>query len=158
MVLYDRYSGLVFAVACHVVLDPRTAEDISQEVFLQLWQKVHCFDPARGSLGAWLTVVTRHRAIDVVRSRKPDVNIDDVVIPIDSKQISDLFRKEIWARMGEALSRMPEPQMQVLEMAYFQGMTQEEISAKTGAPLGTVKSRTRLALNWIRKKLIDKGL
>ncbi len=154
MTLYDRYSKLVFAVANHVVADAGVAEDISQEVFLQLWQKVHSFDPARGSLGAWLTVVTRHRAIDVTRKRKADVNIEDVVIPIDSKQLSEFSKKEITGKVCRALDGLPEAQQEVFKMAYFQGMTQEEISAKTGEPLGTVKSRARLALNWMRKKFL----
>ena len=80
--LYDRYSGVVYAVALRVLGDTGAAEDILQEVFLQLWRNPGAFDAARGSLGAWLAVITRNRAIDSLRRRKPETDIEDVILSV----------------------------------------------------------------------------
>lgn len=151
--LYDHYSRLVYSVAHHVLYDEGAAEDITQEVFLQLWRSPDSFNPARGSLSTWLTVVSRHRAIDKCRKCRAEIDVADVVIPIDGKQYRDFRHNESMGKVDALLSGMPAHLRTALCLAYMEGLTHSEISARTGDPLGTVKSRIRLGLEWIRKRL-----
>ena len=149
--LYDRYSSIVYSVALRVVADTAAAEDIVQDVFMQLWRKPAAFDSARGSMGAWLAVIARNRGIDALRKRRPESDIDDVVISF-TPDLADAAER---ARMGEkvrgALASLPSSQRAALELAYFEGMTQAEIAEKTGEPLGTIKTRVRTGLTALRK-------
>jgi RNA polymerase sigma-70 factor (ECF subfamily) len=149
--LYDRYSSIVYAVALRVLGDTMAAEDILQEVFLQLWRNPNAFDAARGSLGPWLAVITRNRAIDTLRKRKPETDIEDVVVSVtpDLATQSDRMRSAEKAR--GVLSAMPSSQRSALEMAYFEGLSHSEIATKTGEPLGTIKTRIRAGLTALRK-------
>jgi RNA polymerase sigma-70 factor, ECF subfamily len=151
--LYDRYSALVFSVARHVLFDESAAEDITQEIFLKLWRNPDSFDSARGSLRTWLTVVSRHRAIDRCRRRKVEINLADVVIPIDARQFGEVQLRQNVQRMADLFVEMPLHLRNTLQLAYFEGLTHTEISIRMGEPLGTVKSRIRLGLEWIRKRL-----
>lgn len=151
--LYDRYSKLVFRVAHQVLRDPGTSDDVLQDVFLQLWRVPEAFDPAKGSLATWLTVVSRRRAIDWLRRRKGEVGIADLVIPINAKQLADAAMKQITNRVGVFLQEMPEELRLLFVLAYIHGLTHTEISERTGYPLGTTKTRIRLAMSLIRKKL-----
>jgi RNA polymerase sigma-70 factor (ECF subfamily) len=154
--LYDRYSQLVFSVAHQVLRDPGTSEDVLQEVFLQLWQVPEAFDPAKGSLATWLTVVSRRRAVDQLRKRRGEIDVADVVVPTAARQLADVAQNQITDKVRLCLEGMPEKLRVTFELAYMQGLTHSEISERTGDPLGTTKSRIRLALNWIRKKLDNK--
>ena len=149
--LYDRYSSIVYAVALRVLGDTGAAEDVLQEVFLQLWRNPGAFDSARGSLAAWLAVITRNRAIDVLRKRKPETDIEDVIVSVAPDLASDADRTRVAAKIRGVLSAMPSPQRSALEMAYFEGLTHSEIANKTGEPLGTVKTRIRAGLLALRK-------
>jgi RNA polymerase sigma-70 factor (ECF subfamily) len=150
--LYDRYSGIVYSVALRVLNDTGVAEDVLQEVFLQLWRSPSVFDSSRGSLGAWLAVIARHRAIDFLRKRKPDTDIADVVISVDCDLESEAGRKSSVAKIRGVMASMPAQQRTALEMAFFQEMSHAEIAAKTGEPLGTIKTRIRTALLYLRKE------
>jgi RNA polymerase sigma-70 factor, ECF subfamily len=151
--LYDRYSQVLFRVANQVLHDPGTSEDVLQEVFLQLWRVPDAFDPAKGSLATWLTIVSRRRAIDRLRERKGELDVANVVVPINAKQLADAALNQITDKVRLVLEDMPEKLRVPFELAYAQGLTHREISEQTGDPLGTTKSRIRLAMNLIRKKL-----
>jgi RNA polymerase sigma-70 factor (ECF subfamily) len=150
--LYGRYSGIVYSVALRVLNDTGAAEDVLQEVFLQLWRNPSVFDSSRGSLGAWLAVIARHRAIDFLRKRKPDTDLEDVVISVDCDLESETGRKKSVAKIRSVMANMPAEQRSALEMAFFQEMSHAEIAAKTGEPLGTIKTRIRSALLNLRKE------
>jgi RNA polymerase sigma-70 factor, ECF subfamily len=148
--LYERYSSIVYSVALRVLGDTGAAEDILQDVFIQLWRNPDAFDATRGSLGGWLAVVTRNRAIDSLRKRRPETDISDVVVSIEP----DLRGAE-WSRAAGkirgALGNMAPPQRAALEMAFFEGLTHSEIAERTGEPLGTIKTRIRSGLQGLRK-------
>lgn len=151
--LYERYSSIVYAVALRVLGDTGAAEDVLQEVFLQLWRSPQTYDASRGSLPAWLAVITRNRAIDLLRKRKPDIDIADVVVYCDPK----IFQSAEWSgaleKIRGSLSTMPVAQRSAMEMAFFEGLTHMEIAKKTGDPLGTIKTRIRSGLTILRKAL-----
>jgi RNA polymerase sigma-70 factor (ECF subfamily) len=151
--LHDRYAQIVYSVALRVLGETSQAEDILQEIFLQLWRNPQSFDSNRGSLGAWLAVIARHRAIDHLRRRRPETDIDDVVVCVDSnlEQLAD--RNMAAAKIRSAVEKLPPDQRKPLEMAFFQGLTHTEIAAKTGEPLGTIKTRIRAALLALRRVL-----
>ncbi|MGC2447588.1 MAG: sigma-70 family RNA polymerase sigma factor [Candidatus Sulfotelmatobacter sp.] len=149
--LYDRYSPVVYAVALRVLGDTMAAEDVLQEVFLQLWRNPGAFDAARGSLGPWLAVISRNRAIDALRKRKPETDIEDVVISVAPDLASEADRSRAAEKVRGVLGAMPQLQRSALEMAYFQGLSHSEIANKTGEPLGTIKTRIRAGLMTLRK-------
>jgi len=151
--LYDRYSALVYAVALRVLTDTGAAEDVLQEVFMQLWRHPASFDARRGSLGPWLAVIARHRAIDVLRKRRPQTDLEDVVITIEANLEDNAERARALEKVRTSLRAMPDNQRKTLEMAFFEGMTHSEIAAQTGEPLGTVKTRIRAALMALRRAL-----
>lgn len=149
--LYDRYSSVVYAVALRVLGDAGAAEDVLQEVFLQLWRNPAGFDAARGSLGAWLAVISRNRAIDLLRRRRPEADIEDVVLSVAPDLAAEADRSRAAEKIRGVLGTMPVPQRSALEMAYFEGMSHSEIASKTGEPLGTIKTRIRAGLMVLRK-------
>jgi RNA polymerase sigma-70 factor, ECF subfamily len=149
--LYDRYSGIVYSVALRVLGDTSAAEDILQEVFIQLWRSPAAFDSSRGNLGAWLAVIARNRAIDNMRKRRPETDIEDVLVSIEPDLAGDAERTRAMDKVRRALGAMSPAQRSALEMAYFEGLTHTEIASKTGEPLGTVKTRIRAGLLALRK-------
>jgi RNA polymerase sigma-70 factor, ECF subfamily len=149
--LYDRYSSVVYAVALRVLGDTGSAEDVLQEVFLQLWRNPAAFDVARGSLGAWLAVIARNRAIDSLRRRRPETDIEDVIVSVAPDLASEADRSRAAEKVRSVLGAMPAAQRSALEMAYFEGMSHSEIAAKSGEPLGTIKTRIRAGLMALRK-------
>ena len=149
--LYDRYSSVVYAVALRVLGDTGAAEDILQEVFLQLWRNPGAFDAARGSLGPWLAVITRNRAIDALRRRRPETDIEDVIVSVAPDLAGDADRSRAAEKVRGVLGTMSAPQRNALEMAYFEGLSHSEIASKTGEPLGTIKTRIRAGLVSLRK-------
>lgn len=153
--IYDRHSQLVFTVACHVVHNRQTAEDISQEVFLQLWNEPQSYNPERGILRTWLTVITRHRAIDYNRKHREEENLDYQNLPVDPSTNCGAYDWVDLDKVRALLQRLPIEQREVFELAYFGGLTHTEITERTGYPLGTVKSRIRLVLKNMRQTLID---
>ena len=148
--LYDRYSSLVYAVALRVLGDTGAAEDVLQEIFFQLWRKPSAFDSARGSMGAWLSVIARNRAIDALRKRKPETDMEDVVLSVETDFADNADRSRAMDKIRGALKTMAVPQRSALEMAFFEGLTHSEIAQKTGEPLGTIKTRIRAGLLSLR--------
>ena len=149
--LYDRYSPVVYAVALRVLGETAAAEDILQEIFMQLWRKPSAFDASRGTLAPWLAVIARNRALDLLRKRKPQTDIDEIVVSIEPDLASEVERNSMAQKVRSTLNQMPPAQRSALEMAYFEGYTHSEISEKTGEPLGTVKTRIRTGLTLLRK-------
>jgi RNA polymerase sigma-70 factor (ECF subfamily) len=153
-VLYDRYSSLVYSVALRVLGDTGAAEDVLQEVFMQLWRNPGLFDSSRGNIAPWLAVITRNRSIDSLRKRRPETDIDDVIVSVEPDMAGDAERSRAMEKVRGALGTMPLPQRSALEMAYFEGLTHTEIAAKTGEPLGTIKTRIRAGLLALRKAVV----
>ena len=149
--LYDRYSSIVYSVALRVLADTGAAEDVLQEVFMQLWRNPTAFDSSRGSLGAWLAVITRNRSIDALRKRRSETDIDDVIVSVQPDLASEAERARALEKVRGVLGSMPVSQRTALELAFFEGLTHTEIAGKTGEPLGTIKTRIRSGLLTIRK-------
>lgn len=149
--LYDRYSAIVYSIALRVLGDTGKAEDILQEVFMQLWRNPGGFDSSRGHLAPWLAVIARNRAIDLLRKRHPETDIEDVVVSVEPDMAGEAERARAMEKVRGTLGAMPPAQRAALEMAYFEGLSHTEISAKTGEPLGTIKTRIRAGLLALRK-------
>lgn len=152
--VYDEYSGLVYGVALRVLHNAQAAQDVTQEVFLQLWRNPAAFDDSRGRLAPWLAVITRHKAVDSLRKRRFEVGLQENSPP--PKSTSSDARPYCVADAEKAktlMARLPAEQRQALELAFLDGLTHVEIAARIGEPLGTVKSRIRLGLLFLRKEL-----
>lgn len=149
--LYDRYSSIVYSVALRVLGNTAAAEDIVQEVFMQLWRSPDAFDASRGSLPGWLAIIARNRAIDSLRKRRPESDINEVVVSIEPDLAGGVEWKRALENIRNALARLSSPQRSALEMSFFEGLTHTEIAAKTGEPLGTIKTRIRTGLVTLRK-------
>ena len=150
--LYDRYGKVVYAVALRVLQDAGGAEDVLQDVFLQLWRNPDAFDSSRGNLAAWLAVISRHRAIDRLRQRRPETDIEDCVITGGPDIRDETERKLVIDKVRAVVQEMSPDQRTALEMAFFEGLTHTEIAEKTGEPLGTIKTRIRSGLQFLRAK------
>jgi RNA polymerase sigma-70 factor (ECF subfamily) len=151
--LYDRYSRVVYSVALRVLRDPSSAEDVLQDVFLGVWRKPETFVSARGSLGGWLAVVARNRAIDTLRRKRPSEQVEEIHLASPFNLADQAERNTLMQRARAILLHLPLEQRKTLEMAYFDGLTHTEIAEITGDPLGTVKTRIRSALLSLRKEL-----
>jgi RNA polymerase sigma-70 factor (ECF subfamily) len=161
-VLYDRYSRVVYSFALRIVGDPQLAEEILQEVFFRVWQQGSGFQSNRGSLITWLLSITHNLAIDEVRKRnrrpqKADSEDPELVLGAMADENTDI-EQEVWlsgvrTAIVEALARVPKEQRDVIELAYFRGLTQRELAETLGQPLGTVKTRMRLGLQKLREQL-----
>ncbi len=157
--LYDRYGNLMYSLAFSILGTTQEAEDLIQEIFLVLWRNC-TYNPARGSFKSFLMVLVRSRAIDQVRSRQAVLRRNERSshealhqtsrLPLDAA-VSD----EISQRVKAAMAELPDNQRQALEMSYFEGLTQVEISNHLNVPLGTVKSWVRLSFNKLRHSLDD---
>jgi RNA polymerase sigma-70 factor (ECF subfamily) len=149
--LFDRYSKIVYSVALRVLRDPGLAEDVLQEVFMQIWRNPDGFTAARGSLGGWLAVVSRNRSIDVLRRKRPTDSVDEIALASPYNLADESERNIMMDRARSAIVLLPTEQRKTLEMAFFDGLTHSEIAEMTGDPLGTVKTRIRSALLSVRK-------
>ncbi len=149
--LFDRYSKVVYSVALRVLRDPASAEDVLQEIFMQIWRSPDGFIATRGSLGGWLAVVSRNRSIDALRRRRPSDQIDDLSLASNYNLADEAERNCMIEKAREVINVLPAEQRKTLEMAFFDGLTHSEIAEMTGDPLGTVKTRIRSALLTVRK-------
>ena len=149
--IFDRYSKVVYSVALRVLRDPASAEDILQEIFMQIWRNPERFVATRGSLGGWLAVVSRNRSIDQLRRRRPTDSVDDVVLASPYNLADEAERNGMMEKARVVIQQLPKEQRKTLEMAFFDGLTHSEIAEMTGDPLGTVKTRIRSALLVLRK-------
>jgi RNA polymerase sigma-70 factor, ECF subfamily len=160
--LYDRYSRTVFGVGLKLLGGDRSsAEEVVQEVFLKVWRSSHTFDPSRGSFSTWLYRVTRSVALDLHRKRAHRVRqVPDgdphIAATKDASDDPQEVVDESWLswRVSRALEVLDAPHREVIDLAYFGGFSQREISERTGVPLGTVKTRTASAYKRLRKELV----
>ncbi len=159
-VLYDRYASLVYKLAIRILASPQEAEDLTQEIFLTLWRSGK-YNPDRGSLGSFLTTLTRSRAIDKLRSRSTSLKFLQKLSQMTTTETStptpfesaSLSQRSQYVR--HALAQLPNNKRQVLEMAYYEGLSQSEIAKQLNIPLGTIKTWARQALLNLRENLKD---
>ena len=156
--LYDRYRVMAYSIALRITSDASLAEDVVQDAFLGVWRNASRYVEGRGSVKTWVLAIVHHRAIDAVRRRRPTTELperEDIPPP-------QLTVPDIWpdvaaeldrAEIADALATLPPAQREAIELAYWGGLTQQEIAERTGAPLGTVKSRVRLGLLALRAAL-----
>jgi RNA polymerase sigma-70 factor, ECF subfamily len=149
--LFDRYSKIVYSVALRVLRDPAAAEDVLQEVFMQIWRNPSGFVATRGSLGGWLAVVSRNRSIDALRRKRPTESVDEMALASNYNLADEAERNNMMEKARGVIHQLPMEQRKTLEMAFFDGLTHSEIAEMTGDPLGTVKTRIRSALSTLRK-------
>lgn len=153
--LYDRYSRPVFATGIRSLGDAQLAEELVQDAFTKVWQGASSFDPERASFATWLYRITRNRAVDLARRRRvrPDSAGEDRLRALSGGPEPEAS-VDGWD-VARALSRIPEEHREVLTLAYFEGLSQREISQRTGVPLGTIKSRTTAALKRLHRTLVN---
>jgi RNA polymerase sigma-70 factor (ECF subfamily) len=149
--LFDRYSKVVYSVSLRVLRDPASAEDVLQEIFMQIWRNPDGFIATRGSLGGWLAVVSRNRSIDTLRRKRPSEQVDDMQLASPYNLADEAERNNMMEKARGVIHLLPAEQRKTLEMAFFDGLTHSEIAEMTGDPLGTVKTRIRSALGTLRK-------
>ena len=159
--LYDRYRAILFGLLMRILNNREEAEDVLQEVFLQVWRKADDFDENRGRPFTWLVTLGRSRGIDRLRSLSARERVAEAgareVIEVISDAANDAFRSEQRGLVNDALAQLPDEQKRPLMLAYFEGLTQSEIATRLGAPLGTVKTRMRTGLMRLREQLAGKG-
>ncbi len=159
--LYDRYRVILFGLLVRILNSREEAEDVLQEVFLQVWRRAADFDETRGRPFTWLVTLARSRGIDRLRSlaARDRVAIAGAREPTEqvSDAVADAFRSEQRGLVTSALDQLPEDQRRAITLAYFDGLTQSEIAAKLNAPLGTVKTRMRTGLIKLKEMLGNKG-
>lgn len=157
--LYDRYGKLAFSVIFRVVRNQSTAEDLLQETFLRVWNRVQAFDGEKGALGPWILTVARNRAIDYLRSldgrmAKSSLEIEKMETPrVFSDMETKLFDKDRIENLKGAFEKLSPNQRMVIELAYFEGLSQSEMAEKMNQPLGTVKTWVRSALKALRDEI-----
>lgn len=164
--LYRRYSRLLYSLACRMVGDPRLAEDLVQEVFVAVWQHAPSYASQIASVSSWMTSIMRHRAYDYLRRMSRRHTSQEVSWEADGQEVSsgspDLW-DEAWrslqgALVRECLLRLRPEQRAMIELAFFDGLTQSEIAAACQIPLGTVKARIRLGMQHLKRELEKRGV
>ncbi len=159
--IYERYSSAVYSLARYMLRSEAVAEEATQDVFLNIWHKASSFNLSRGQPKTWIMSVAHHKIIDIIRSRRRAEAISDPkeyetldLLPSDQVSTDEAVVRNLEAeRVRRALERLPAAQQEVVTLAYFGGLSQSEIAAKLGQPLGTVKTRARLALQKLREEL-----
>jgi RNA polymerase sigma-70 factor (ECF subfamily) len=157
---YDQYAGLLFSIAVKVLNDARDAEDVLQEVFMQIWNRADAYDPLLGKPASWAVTITRNKAIDRIRASQrrsrllEQATVETDVTPDHSPSANEkLHGKENAAMIRSVVAALPPEQRHAIELAFFSGLTQDEISQKLQEPLGTIKARIRRGMLKLREKL-----
>lgn len=157
--LYDRYGRLVYSLIVRIVRDTGVAEDLVQETFLRVWTRSGGFDDERGALGAWLVAVARNRALDHVRSlgarmARSTLDIQETEDPSAFRELeTGILNADLVRRVRSALEKLNSNQRVVIELAYFEGLSQTEMAERLGQPLGTIKTWVRTALKLLREEV-----
>ena len=156
--LYDRYGRIVFGVIYRMLGSPESAEEVAQNAFHSVWRQAAAYRPERGSVRTWLLAIARNAAIDWRRSKGSRMDretvIDESLMLVDDLQVEDRVIASLRAeRVRAAVASLPREQQEVLSLAFWSGLSQTEIAKRTGAPLGTVKSRVRLGMARLREWL-----
>jgi RNA polymerase sigma-70 factor (ECF subfamily) len=161
-IFYDRFAPGLFSMIYAILRDQKESEDVLQEAFLQMWKRTATYDARRSSLFTWAVMISRHKAIDRLRSRQRQSRLNEAVasetsaIPASAPGESAdnaLARSDERERVRAALAQLGEAQREAIDLAFFAGLTQTEISERLGAPLGTVKARIRRGLLALREVL-----
>ena len=159
--LYDRYRAILFGLLMRILNNREEAEDVLQEVFLQVWRKAADFDESRGRPFTWLVTLARSRGIDRLRTLASRERVAEAGAREPSEEISDAatdaFKSEQRGLVSDALAKLPDEQKRPIMLAYFDGLTQSEIATSLGAPLGTVKTRMRTGMIRLRELLAGQG-
>ncbi|HMF56992.1 MAG TPA: sigma-70 family RNA polymerase sigma factor [Pyrinomonadaceae bacterium] len=155
--VYDQYSRILFGMILRILNDREEAEDVLQEVFLQVWRRAGDYDETRGRPFTWLVTLARSRAIDRFRALSSRQRAANEAVKEVSDEVSDAAKDAFKSEQGEAvrgaLAELPEEQRRALLLAYFEGLSQSEIAVRLGTPLGTVKTRMRSGLIKLRELL-----
>jgi RNA polymerase sigma-70 factor, ECF subfamily len=162
---YDRYGRLVFSLALRILEDVTLAEEVTQDIFLRIWNKADTYRAEQGKVLTWLGSMTRNRAIDMLRRQKvrPEGHRSDwaedafPILQEDPRVEDGVILEQKREKVRQALDSLPGEQRQVLALAYYSGLSHQEIAAELGQPLGTVKTRLRLAMQKLRHTLKDDG-
>lgn len=161
--LYDHYSTLLFSLVMRILKKPQEAEDVLQDIFMQVWEKAHTFDNRRGHLYGWLLTLSRNRAIDRIRRQRgvrtrqqklSEERMSTLPLEQEDSPLEAVVGFERAELVRDALQQIPPEQSQVLLLAYFSGLSQSEIATHLELPLGTVKTRTRQGMNKLQRLLI----
>jgi RNA polymerase sigma-70 factor, ECF subfamily len=155
--LYDLYSQLVYSIALRILRDSHCAEDVVQEIFMQIWRLPERFLIAEGDFAGWMAVVARNRSIDILRGYRPSDPIEDHAIASSYNLSIRVEEKLMYETAQVLIGNLSLHQQTVLEMAFFEGMSHSEIAQKLGCPLGTIKTRIRSALLVLRNGLGARG-
>lgn len=160
--LYDRYQGLMYGMATRITGDATLAQDVVQDAFMGIWRNASRYSSERASARTWILSITHHRAVDIIRRRRPASELPEPEATTPASLISPDVWPEVSARLDAdtvrvALGSLPRLQREAIELAYFRGLTQQEIATRTSTPLGTVKSRVRLGLLSLRSTLEASG-
>ncbi len=157
---YDRYSTLMFSVACKILNNASEAEDVLQEAFMQIWEKAAKFDPKLGKASSWAAILVRNKAIDRIRASQRRIRLAEeagaeqvLASNVDDTTNETIFGHEKANLIQSAIVELPAEQRRAIELAYFSGLTQDEISKKLNEPLGTIKARIRRGLLKLRDQL-----
>jgi RNA polymerase sigma-70 factor (ECF subfamily) len=162
--LYDRYGAPLYAVAYRIAGEPADAEEIVLEALSQAWREAARFQADKGSVAAWLTMICRSRALDLVRARGRRAKLADKAVAADPEAVpglgtgtpdsdSQVAQAERAGRVADALASLSPPQRQAIELAYYEGLSHSEIAERLNEPLGTIKTRVRLAMQKLRETL-----
>ena len=158
--LYDSTSRIVYGLALRIQGDPAAAEDITMEVYLQVWRTAESYDPQRSTVTSWLVTLVRSRTIDYLRARKShraelEDNVDDVPDLRDSRPSPELASVQVGRSriVQKAMAELSPEQREAIELAYFSGLSHTEVAVRTGLPVGTVKTRIRLGMMRLRESL-----
>jgi RNA polymerase sigma factor (sigma-70 family) len=160
--LYDRYRTMAYSIALRITADASLAEDVVQDAFLGAWRNAGRYAESRASVKTWLLAIVHHRAVDAVRRRRPTIELPEREdVPPAALTIPDVWA-EVAGRLDQAAVRsamdvLSDVQREAIELAYFGGLTQQEIASRTNTPLGTVKSRMRLGMLAMRRVLLGEG-
>ena len=153
--MYDLMAGRVYGLCRRILIDTHQAEEVTQEVFLAVWQTAPRFDPARGRAASWITTIAHRRAVDRVRASQSSHDRDLRIGIRDFDEVSPGVEADVetsmeFRRARDAMAQLSDRQREVLELAYFGGLTQTEIADRLSVPVGTIKTRTRDALIRLR--------
>jgi RNA polymerase sigma-70 factor (ECF subfamily) len=159
--LYDRYKTLVFSLAMNIIGSHETAEDITLDVFTKIWEKAGTYQPGKATVKRWISSITRYRSIDVLRRRNAQLDMNNPqwsdfspdTLPARENQEEVMELALVRRKVTKALSKLPEEQKKPLSLAYFLGYSHQQIAEALNKPLGTIKTRIRLAIQKLQQEL-----
>ena len=161
--LFDRYKGLIYSQSLHILKDPGLSEEITLDVFNQVWQRARDYQPSRAAVKTWLVRIARNRTIDVLRMRRSRLDSNHALwaedalesLAGDSNPELEIEQQDLYRKVSDFLKTLPEDQLIVLKLAYFHGLSHSQIAEQLRQPLGTVKGRIRIAMRSLQAKFLN---